>query len=398
MPQRVREALQKSDSSLLLSTLAEGFSEGVPAREFAEEGLRFLLQASEWDLQGARWTHAFLCLEAARSLSLGGREELARPAVASALAFLDGAKPTRGRPLDPNLVGGDPSRLEDWVYGGDLRRAESALIALLPEADFEKRWFNIALSNLEGWGHRALTALACWRLEHALQVEPGWLFRAGLRQWLPWEEDRTANSSVVQRNSSLGAMPSREEEQGIWIANKVLQGVGAAAVSHGLECGWSSESVIDGILRSACRIFAALPELRQLHGVTVGRAYAEAVLHHGAAAKDALPKLAGFVGDGWRMAQRSRRIMPGQEKSELGVPGPVAERGMDVSLCCREATPNFGHLIKLVDAVGALPSLMSDDGGARWGGDVLRAAQRTATPYRRVWATVSRQMVGAARD
>ena len=79
MPQRVREALQESDSSSLLSALAEGFLEGVPARDFAEEGLRFLLESSAWDLQGARWTHAFLCLDAARNLAVSGPEELARP-------------------------------------------------------------------------------------------------------------------------------------------------------------------------------------------------------------------------------------------------------------------------------------------------------------------------------
>jgi hypothetical protein len=398
MPQRVREALEKSDSSLLLSVLAEGFSEGVTARDFAEEGLRVLLESSAWDLQGARWTHAFLCLDAARNLAVSGPEELARPAVSSALAFLDGSSPTRGRPLDASLTGAEPGRLEEWVYSGDLCRAESSLIALLPEADIERRWFDLSLSNLEGWGHRALTGSACWRLEQALDVESGRLLRAGLRQWLPWEEDRSADWTSEQSGPSLGSIPVGEEEQALWIANKVLQGVGARAVAHGLECGWSSESVLDGILRSSCRIFAALPELRQLHGVTVGRTFAEAVLHHGAAAKTALPQLAWFVGDGWRLAQRSRRILPGQEKPELGAAGPAAAPGLDVSLCSREATPNFGHLIKLVDAVRALPSLMSGDGGGRWGGDVLRAAERTATPYRRVWATVSRQMADRAEE
>ena len=106
MPQRIRQALQRGDSAALLQGVAEAFREGSSPRVIAEEGLQHLLVESGWELRGARWSHAFLCLEAAHRLARSERSELAQPAVVAALAFLDGSSPTRDRPLDPALSGG----------------------------------------------------------------------------------------------------------------------------------------------------------------------------------------------------------------------------------------------------------------------------------------------------
>jgi len=179
------------------------------------------------------------------------------------------------------------------------------------------------------------------------------------------------------------------------IANAVLAGCGPSFVSSALAAGVSSSTIVEGITQAACHVFSALPELRQLHGVTVSRAVGEGVLFHRASPRVALVELARFVGLGWSSAQRSGRILPGREVSHLIEPGLDFDPEISLLLCQREATPNFGHLIKLVDAASALPALMSPGLGERWAGEVLRAASRKATPYRRVWATVQRHLLAS---
>jgi hypothetical protein len=357
-----------------------------------------LLEDSGWELRGARWSHAFLCLEAAHQLAQQASDEVAQPAVASALAFLDGSQPTRERPLDPELAPARGFDFEGSVRRDDLPAAEAALIALSDRSELERRWFDLALSNLEGWGHRPLMALATWRLGLQLEAPRGWLLRAGLRHWLPWEEERGLDLALGSQPAGGGAgageamVASAEQVSAEGIGTAILEGQGPTAVAAALSQGADVAAIGDGILRAACRSFAALPELRQLHGVTLARAVVTAVTNHGASPTPALPSLAHFVAEGWAAARRSGRIIAGAEHPELGSPGSPAEPEIAVQLCRREATPNFGHLIKLVEASSALPSLMAQGQGDQWAGEILRAAQRKATPYRRVWATVRRHM------
>jgi hypothetical protein len=391
VPQRVRIALERGDSAGLLVAIAEALRAGSSARDLAEVGLRFLLKDSGWELRGARWSHAFLALEAAHQLALSMPTDIAEPAVAGALAFLDGSSPTRGRPLDPQVEGQDRDLFETAILRSDLTVADSALVDLMDQPDLERRWFSIALTNFEGWGHRSLIAMATWRLAAHLDLPKGWLLRAGLRNWIPW--DGEPELVVARRDEGPGVavrLPSDSGTLAEAVGTSILTGNGAQAVADALAQGTPAAPVVDGILRAACRSCSALPELRQIHSVTLSRAVAEAVLFHGSDPDLALPRLAAFVGEGWQLALKSGRIVPGQDAPELGSPGSPPEDGLAAGLCRREATPNFGHLIKLVEVTSSLPGLMAPEEGERWAGAVLRAAEGKATRYRRVWATVVR--------
>lgn len=391
-------ALREGDSAGVLGAVGDELAAGCPAADLARVGLRFLLECSGWELRGARWSHAFLALEAAHQLALVAPDEVAEPAVTGALAFLDGSVPTRQRPLDPALSGIAPSGFEAAVRRGDLEGAESALVALseaphLRSSDLEKRWFSLAASNVEGWGHRSLMAMSTWRLEAAGDFPKGWLLRAGLRHWLPWEPESESNAAAP------GTAPGPIASVSIpdFVGTAVLTGCGPDAVTSVLRDGAAPAQVVDGLLQAACRSFSALPELRQLHSVTVGRALAEAVLYHGVPAEFALPRFAAFVAEGWQLGLRSQRVPTAAAAPVLGE--PEAEDGGDLDdlaavLCRRDATPNFGHLIKLVEASYALRGLMSEGLGERWVVEVFRFAESKATRYGRVWATVARRRAG----
>ena len=58
-------------------------------------------------------------------------------------------------------------------------------------------------------------------------------------------------------------------------------------------------------------------------------------------------------------------------------------------LCERDATPNFGHLVKLTEASLGIRRMLGDGPAEVWATEILRAGLRRGTPWRRVWATVS---------
>ena len=388
-------ALKQGDSAGLLVAIGDALAGGSSAEDLAQVGLRVLLEGSAWELRGARWSHAFLTLEAAHQLALVAPGQVSEPAVTGALSFLDGSVPTRERPLDPALGGLNPSDLETSVRGGDFVAAEAALVSLVESSGvessgLEERWFSLAASNLEGWGHRSLIAMSTWRLELGADFPKGWLLRAALRHWLPWEAESELNSAAS------GPAPPRLASLSIpeYVGTAVLTGSGPAAVGLALREGAPPARVIDGLLRAACRSFTALPELRQLHSITVGRALAEAVFDHGVPAQFALPRLASFVARGWQLALRSQRVPVAAATAVLGEPEIPDGADLDdlaAVLCRRDATPNFGHLIKLVEASYALRQLMEERAGERWVYEVLRFAEHKATRYRRVWGTVARR-------
>lgn len=399
MGHSVRRALDSGDSSELLAQLRNALSAGTSPLELGREGLLHAMDRSG-DLRGARWSHAFLTLEAALRLAQSAPLDVAFPATVNALAFLDGSDPTRTRGLGESLADVRGSELAEAVRGGDLPRSESAALALARDSQLEGPWFELATSNLEGWGHRPLVALAVWRLRELLPSEEERLIRGGLRHWIPWElgPPLAAGGPLGPEEARQLDSASSPSELAEAVANLLLQGQGVEAVQRALATSESTQAVADGLLRAACRVFSALPELRQLHGVTVGRAVVEAVLRRGAPADPALILLANFIGEGWSLALKSGRVLPEHSSRRLGSPGPPGEAQLAVGLCQREATPNFGHLIKLVEASQGLGGLMEAEAASGWAAEVLRAASRKATPWRRVWATVSGELPKAAQS
>ena len=389
---RLSKVLGSGDGSGLLAWMRREVEAGVCPQRLAEDGLRLVLARGGGDLRGARWSHAFLALEAAAELARACPREVALPAVVNALAFLDDSEPTRSRPLGLADGPGDPVEFEAAVVRSDLAEAEAQAVALDRDGRLEPVWFRLAASNLEGWGHRSLIALALWRLRPHLRDERERLIRAGLRHWIPWEVVPPPPPAESLPQEAIGRLKQSAGGPGVPIvlANLLLEGHGESATGYCLSQGWAVTRVADGLLRAACRIFCALPELRQLHAVTVGRALVQAVLHHGLAPSPTLEHVARFVGESWVLALKSGRVLVPDRVRKLGAPAGCDDSGrLLVELCQYDATPNFGHLIKLVEASVALQSLGTDAELARWSSSVLAAAHRKATPWRRVWATAS---------
>ena len=379
---QVTSALDQGDGASLIESLALALKEGVPPVALAQTGLEWMLIESGWDLRGAQWSHAFLALEAAHELALLRPGPIGAAAVAGALVLLDGSTSTRNRPYEPGLVSGAPEELEDAVLVSDLGRAERSLSAAVFTDDFESRWFDLALSNFEGWGHRPLMAFHSWRLQESLKAPPGWVLRAALAHGIPWDvlaEREGSSAAGVRVTTSSG------------FAEAILRLEGRPAAERALVDGVPAATLIEGLLLAACRIFSALPQLRQLHGVTVSRACGAAILHHGAEAPALVP-LTGFVEEGWREALASGRVRAAQRNPVLGAPWREAIEDAERQLVERDATPNFGHQIKLVEACGGLDELMDPELARLWCTEVLSAALEKATPWRRVWVSLRRHM------
>ena len=379
---QVTSALDQGDGASLIESLAVALKEGVPPAALAQTGLEWMLIESGWDLRGAQWSHAFLALEAAHELALLRSESIGAAAVAGALVLLDGSTSTRSRPYQPALEPGIPEDLEEAVLDSDLGRAERSLSAAFFAGDFESRWFDLALSNFEGWGHRPLMAFHSWRLQESLRAPPGWLFRAAVAHGIPWDLHRERQGS-----SAAGAKVTTSSD----FAESILRLEGRATTERALADGVPAALLVEGLLLSACRIFSALPQLRQLHGVTVSRACGAAILHHGAGAA-ALVRLTGFVEEGWREALASGRVRVPQRTPVLGTPWRAKVEDAEAQLVERDATPNFGHQIKLVEACGGLDELMDPALARLWSREVLSAALEKATPWRRVWASLCRHL------
>ncbi|MEE2830400.1 MAG: hypothetical protein VX498_14525 [Myxococcota bacterium] len=374
-----------------MGLLGEAVDQGVPASRLASLGLRLALDRSQGDLRGARWCHAFLALEAAGELAAHCPAEIALPAVVNALVFLESSEPTRFRASPDESRPADPEAFAHAVCRGDLPEAEAHALALDRAGELEQPWFQLASSNLAGWGHRPLIGLATWRLRSRLPEESERLVRAGLRHWIPWEQLRGERGAAPLSSASAKRLEacSAGEEFVTALSEVLLAGEGDGVVGHALEQGRSPTELVDALLRTACRVFAALPELRQLHGVTVTRALGEAVLDRAAPAATVLRSAALFVVEGWLLALKSGRVLPEAAHYRLGVPTEGPEASLMKELCERDATPNFGHLVKLTEASLGLRSMLGDGPAQAWATEILRAGLRKGTPWRRVWATVS---------